>query len=96
MTRPICGSRNAPGQPVCARPCKPSAKNSTGASRWVHPLVLPEDGPRTVREQSPKLRRYIRAYAKSAKPFRWTYTDSSRRIRPNVLAGIDYWSRRAL
>ena len=27
-----------------------------------------------------KLRKYIRAYAKSARPFRWTYTDPSRRI----------------
>jgi hypothetical protein len=25
--------------------------------------------------------KYIRLYAKSAKPFRWTYTDLSRRIK---------------
>ena len=28
-----------------------------------------------------KLRKYIRAYGASAKLFRWTYTDASRRIR---------------
>jgi hypothetical protein len=28
-----------------------------------------------------KLRRYINAYSKSAKPFRWKYADPSRRIR---------------
>jgi hypothetical protein len=28
-----------------------------------------------------KLRKYIRAYAKSAKPFRWTYTDPKHHIR---------------
>ena len=27
-----------------------------------------------------KLLRYIRAYAKRARPFRWTYTDPKRRI----------------
>lgn len=31
-----------------------------------------------------KLRKYIRAYARSAKPFRWTYTDVRRRIQPAV------------
>lgn len=31
-----------------------------------------------------KLRKYIRAYGASAKPFRWTYTDASRRIRSMV------------
>jgi transposase len=30
-----------------------------------------------------KLRKYIRAYGKSAKPFRWTYTDPSRRMHSN-------------
>ena len=29
-----------------------------------------------------KLRKYVRAYGKSAKPFRWTYTNAKRRIRP--------------
>jgi len=36
----------------------------------------------SVADLARKLRKYIQAYAKSAKPFRWTYTDASRRIRP--------------
>ena len=35
----------------------------------------------SVADLSRKLRKYIRAYAKSAKPFRWTYTDPTRRIK---------------
>jgi transposase len=38
----------------------------------------------SVADLSRKLRKYIRAYAKSAKPFRWTYTDPTRRIKPVV------------
>ena len=38
----------------------------------------------SVADLSRKLRKYIRAYGKSAKPFRWNYTDASRRIRPLV------------
>ena len=38
----------------------------------------------SVADLARKLRKYIRAYGKSAKPFRWTYTDASRRIRPQV------------
>ena len=34
----------------------------------------------SVADLARKLRKYIRAYAKSAKPFRWTYTDPTRRI----------------
>jgi transposase len=34
----------------------------------------------SVTDLSRKIMKYIRAYAKSAKPFRWTYTDPSRRI----------------
>jgi len=34
----------------------------------------------SVADLSRKLMKYIRAYAKTAKPFRWTYTDPSRRI----------------
>ncbi len=34
----------------------------------------------SVADLARKIRKYIRAYAKSAKPFRWTYTDLSRRI----------------
>jgi transposase len=36
----------------------------------------------SVADLARKLRKYIRAYGKSAKPFRWTYTDATRRIRP--------------
>lgn len=32
----------------------------------------------------------FRAYSKSAWPFRWTYTDPTRRIRPNTIAGTAY------
>jgi transposase len=38
----------------------------------------------SVGDLARKLRKYIRAYGKSAKPFRWTYTDTARRIRPMV------------
>jgi transposase len=38
----------------------------------------------SVSDLARKLRKYIRAYAKSAKPFRWTYTDPTRRIRTVV------------
>lgn len=34
----------------------------------------------SVADLARKLRKYIRAYGKTAKPFRWTYTDVSRRI----------------
>jgi len=44
----------------------------------------------SVADLGNKLRKYIRAYAKSAKPFRWTYTDPSRRIFPNKIAGTSY------
>jgi len=35
----------------------------------------------SVTDLSRKLMKYIRLYGKSAKPFRWTYTDASRRIK---------------
>ena len=35
----------------------------------------------SVTDLSRKLMKYIRAYAKSARPFRWTYTDPTHRIR---------------
>jgi len=38
----------------------------------------------SVADLGRKLRKYIRAYAISAKPFRWTYTDVRRRSRPAV------------
>ena len=46
----------------------------------------------SVADLGRKLRKYIRAYAKSAKPFRWTYTDPSRRIRPNKIIVTAYSS----
>ena len=44
----------------------------------------------SVADLGNKLRKYIRAYSKSARPFRWTYTDTNRRIRPNKIAGTAY------
>lgn len=41
----------------------------------------------SVADLSRKLMKYIRSYAKSAKPFRWTYTDPSRRIKRNEITG---------
>ena len=41
----------------------------------------------SVTDLARKLRRYIRAYEKSARPFRWTYTNPQRRIRTNTIAG---------
>ena len=38
-----------------------------------------------------KIRKYIRAYAKVARPFRWSYSDPSRRILANPIAGTAYW-----
>lgn len=38
----------------------------------------------SVADLARKLRKYLRAYAKSAKPFRWNYTDASRRVRSVV------------
>ncbi len=38
----------------------------------------------SVADLARKLRKYIRAYGKSAKPFRWTYSDATRRVRPVV------------
>jgi len=44
----------------------------------------------SVADLGNKLRKYIRAYAKSARPFRWTYTDPNRRIKPNTITGTAY------
>jgi transposase len=44
----------------------------------------------SVADLGKKLRKYIRAYAKSARPFRWTYSDPTRRIRPNKMTGTAY------
>ena len=38
----------------------------------------------SVADLARKLRKYIHGYGKSARPFRWTYTDAGRRIRPAV------------
>ncbi|HEX6881172.1 MAG TPA: IS630 family transposase [Terriglobales bacterium] len=35
----------------------------------------------SVADLARKIRKYVRAYAKSARPFRWTYTDPKRRIK---------------
>ena len=44
----------------------------------------------SVADLARKLRKYIGAYAKSARPFRWTYTDPQRRIRINEITGTAY------
>ena len=44
----------------------------------------------SVADLGQKLRKYIRAYSKSAKPFRWSYTDPTRRISSNKIAGTAY------
>lgn len=44
----------------------------------------------SVADLGNKLRRYIRAYSKSARPFRWTYTDPNRRIKHNTITGTAY------
>jgi hypothetical protein len=35
----------------------------------------------SVADLSRKIRKYIQAYSKTAKPFRWTYTDPKHRIK---------------
>src|SRR5271165_2026230 len=44
----------------------------------------------SVADLARKLRKYIEAYARSAKPFRWTYTDPRKRIRINEITGTAY------
>ena len=44
----------------------------------------------SVADLARKLRKYIEAYAKSAKPFRWTYTDPQKRICINEITGTAY------
>ena len=44
----------------------------------------------SVADLGNKLRKYIRAYSKSARAFRWTYTDPTHRIRPNKITGTAY------
>jgi hypothetical protein len=40
-----------------------------------------------VSDLARQLRRYIHAYEKSARPFRWTYADPQRRIRTSKITG---------
>jgi len=44
----------------------------------------------SVADLARKIRKYIRAYAKVARPFRWSYTDPRRRIIPNPMTGTAY------
>jgi transposase len=44
----------------------------------------------SVADLARKIRKYIRAYAKVAKPFRWSYSDPSRRIIANPMTGTAY------
>jgi transposase len=44
----------------------------------------------SVADLARKLRKYIAAYAKSARPFRWTYTDPQKRIHINEITGTAY------
>ncbi len=41
----------------------------------------------SVADVARKLRRYIRAYEKQARPFRWTYTHPQRHIHTNAITG---------
>jgi transposase len=41
----------------------------------------------SVADLARKLRKYIHAYTKLARPFRWTYTDPQKRIRTNAITG---------
>jgi transposase len=44
----------------------------------------------SVADLARKLRKYIATYAKSARPFRWTYTDPQKRIHINEITGTAY------
>lgn len=44
----------------------------------------------SVTDLSRKLMKYIRAYAKTARPIRWTYTDPKRRMSAKVIAGTGH------
>jgi transposase len=46
----------------------------------------------SVADLGRKIRKYIRAYAKVARPFRWSYSDPTRRI-ANPIAGTVHYSR---
>lgn len=44
----------------------------------------------SVKDLARKLRRYINAYSASAKPIHWKFSDSSRRIRTNVISATGH------
>jgi transposase len=44
----------------------------------------------SLTDLSGKIGKYIRAYAKVAQPFRWSYSDPSRRIIANPMTGTAY------
>ena len=44
----------------------------------------------SVADLARKIRKYIKAYAKVARPFRWSYSDPTRRIIANRIAGTAY------
>jgi len=44
----------------------------------------------SVADLARKLRKYIAAFARSARPFRWTYTDPRKRIHINEITGTAY------
>ena len=44
----------------------------------------------SLADLSRKIRKYIRAYARVARPFRWSYSDPSRRIIANPMTGTAY------
>ena len=46
----------------------------------------------SLADLSRKIRKYIRAYAKVARPFRWSHSDPSRRIVANPMSGTAYQS----
>lgn len=44
----------------------------------------------SVADLARKIRKYLRAYTKVARPFRWSYSDSTRRIIANPMTGTAY------
>ena len=60
-----------------------STKSNSGSPSFIDHRVFT-----SVNDLVRKLRRYIRPYKKSARPFREAYTDPQLRIKPNVITGI--------
>ena len=77
--------------------CSPQAPRAAKRCRTLHQVelwiakiqrdVIARDVFTSVADLARKLRKYIRAYARFAKPFRWTYTDPRRRIRTYEITG---------